>query len=325
MVIDEKIPTKNVLDVPNEENDFAMGSLQSIANSKKYAKVLQSRVGSAKRSSKESTDDSVDGKLLVEAYLDETQEQKTSGNTSPIKSLTGLLGVTKAVRKMSFKRKEKTSNYKAYVPSDTKKNGEAQETAGDDKKQKGNDLCLANEKTSDNPPSENTPKKSPVKQLTGLLGVTKAVRKLSFKRKARNNNRSDKMEEAEETDDKQIENDRKCKAKQSKDQLRAGLLNFMDSEKTGAISNGDKTENDEENVEHQNSYVDVRDQLSKLITDNMDSDRSLTPEIDETKEENNKNLEENDIDEHLDLPEGEEKIHSLKDDIKTQFGEVELW
>ena len=195
MVIDEKIPTKNVLDVPNEENNLAMGSLQSIANSKKYAKVLQSRVGSAKRSSKESTDDSVDGKVLVEAYLDESPEEKTSGNTSPIKSLTGLLGVTKAVRKLSFKRKEKTSNYKPYVSSDNKKDGEAQEIAGgDDKKQKGNDLDLANEKTSDNPPSEYTPKKSPVKQLTGLLGVTKAVRKLSFKRKARNNNRSDKME-----------------------------------------------------------------------------------------------------------------------------------
>ena len=325
MVIDEKIPTKNFLDVPNEENDLAMGSLQSIANSKKFAKVLQSRVGSAKRSSKESTNDSVDGKMLVEAYLDETHEEKTSGNTSPIKSLTGLLGVTKAVRKMSFKRKEKTSGYKAYVPSDTKKNGEAQKTAGDDKNQKGNDLGLTIEKTSDNPPSENTPKKSPVKQLTGLIGVTKAVRKLSFKRKARNNNRSDEMEDAEETDDKKLENVRKSKAKQSKDQLREGLLNFMDSEKTGAISNGDKTENDEENVEHQNSYVDVRDQLSKLITDNMDSDRSLTPEIDETEGENNKNLEENIIDEHLDLPEEGEKIDYIKDEIKTQFGEVELW
>ena len=329
MVIDEKIPTKNFLDVPNEENDLAMGSLQSIANSKKFAKVLQSRVGSAKISSKESTNDSVDGKMLVEAYLDEAHEEKTSGNTSPIKSLTGLLGVTKAVRKMSFKRKEKTSGYKAYVPSDTKKNGEAQKTAGDDKNQKGNDLGLTNEKTSDNPPSENTPKKSPVKQLTGLIGVTKAVRKLSFKRKARNNNRSDKMEEVEETDDKRIENDRKNKAKQSKDQLREGLLNFMDLEKTAAISNGEKTENEEPNIEDnvgcQNYYVDVRDQLSKLITDNMDSDRSLTPEIDETERENDKSLEKNDMDEHLDLPEREEKIDSLKDDIKTQFGEVELW
>ena len=322
-MIDEKIPTKNFLDVPNEENDLAMGSLQSIANSKKYAKVLQSRVGSAKRSSNKSTDESVDGKMLVEAYLDEAQEEKTSGHTSPIKSLTGLLGVTKAVRKLSFKRKEKTSNYKPYVSSDSKKDQEAQETAGDGKKQKGNDLDLTNEKTSDNPPSGNTPKKSPVKKLTGLIGVTKAVRKLSFKRKARNNNRSDKMEDAEETDDKQIENDRKNNAKQSKDQLREGLINFMDSEKTGAISNGDKTKNDEENAEHQNSYVDVRDQLSKLITDNMDSDRSLTPEIDETEEENQKNLDEND--EHLDFPEGEEKIDDLKDDIKTQFGEVELW
>ena len=322
-MIDEKIPTKKFLDVPNEENDLAMGSLQSIANSKKYAKVLQSHVGSAKRSSKESTDESVDGKILVEAYLDEAQEEKTSGHTSPIKSLTGLLGVTKAVRKLSFKRKEKTSNYKPYVSSDSKKDQEAQERAGDGKKQKGNDLDLTNEKTSDNPPSENTPKKSPVKKLTGLIGVTKAVRKLSFKRKARNNNRSDKMEDAAETDDKQIETDRKNNAKQSKDQLREGLINFMDSEKTGAISNGDKTKNDEENAEHQNSYVDVRDQLSKLITDNMDSDRSLTPEIDETEEENQKNLDEND--EHLDFPEGEEKIDDLKDDIKTQFGEVELW
>ena len=329
-VIDEKIPPKNFLDVPNEENCLAMGSLQSIANSKKYAKVLQSRVGSAKRSSKESTDDSVDGKVLVEAYLDEAPEEKTSGNTSPIKSLTGLLGVTKAVRKLSFKRKEKTSTYKPYVSSDNKKGGEAQEIARDDKKQKGNDLGLANEKTSDNPPSEYTPKKSPVKQLTGLLGVTKAVKKLSFKRKARNNNRSDKMEGGEEMDDKQKENDGKREmAKQNKDQSREGFLNFMDLEKTADISNGDKTENDkpktEDNVECEHSYVDVRDQLSQLITDNMDSDRSLTPEIDETEGENDKNLAENDIKGHLDSLEGQEKIDSHKDEIKTQFGEVELW
>ena len=43
----------------------------------------------------------------------------------------------------------------------------------------------------------------------------------------------------------------------------------------------------------------------------MDSDRSLTPEIDETKGENDKNLKEND--EHLDFPEVEEKIDNLKD------------
>ena len=52
---------------------------------------------------------------------------------------------------------------------------------------------------------------------------------------------------------------------------------------------------------------------------------SLTPEIDETEEENDKNLAKNDNDEHLDLPEGKEKIDSLKDEIKTQYGEVELW
>ena len=328
MVIDEKIPTKSLLDVPNEESDSGIGSLQNVVNTKKYAKVMQSRVGSAKRSSKESTNESVEGKML-----DGVHEEKTSGNTSPIKSLTGLLGVTKAVRKMSFKRnslkqKDKTNNYKPYVPSNTKKDDEAQETAEDDKKQKRNDLDLALEKTSDNPLSESTPKKSPVKQLTGLLGVTKAVRKLSFKRKAKNN-MSDNMEGAEETDDKQKENDGKRKAKQSKDELKKGLLSFMALEKTVAISNGDKTENDqpksEDNVECENSYVDVRDQLSKLITDNMDSDRSLTPEIDETKQETDKSLEENDNVEQLHSPEGKEKIDFMKEDIKTQFGEVDLW
>ena len=134
----------------------------------------------------------------------------------------------------------------------------------------------------------------------------------------------DKMEGAEETDDKQKENDGKRKAKESKDQL-----SFMDLQKTAAISIGDKTENEEPNIEDnvgcENYYVDVRDQLSKLITDNMDSDRSLTPEIDETKGENDKNLAENDIKGHLDSLEGQEKIDSHKDEIKTQFGEVELW
>ena len=142
---------------------------------------------------------------------------------------------------------------------------------------------------------------------------------------------SDKMEGAEGTDEKQKENDGKRgsfknrkMAKESQDQS-----NKMDLEKTAAISNlrslilnpptnGHKTENDEpnteENVEDENSYVDIRDQLSKLITDNMDSDRSLTPEIDETKGEND-----------LDLPEDKKKIDSLKDEIKTQFGEVDLW
>ena len=73
------------------------------------------------------------------------------------------------------------------------------------------------------------------------------------------------MEGAEETDDKQKENDGKRIAEQSKDQLREGLLSLMALEETEAISNGNNTKNYEhnieENIEHENSYVDVCDQL----------------------------------------------------------------